>query len=235
MVDMATLRRNARIAGLLYLALTLVGPIRLVVIPNMLLGSHNAAVTAHNIATHEMLIRVGIFSDLMAATIDIFLALALFRVFAGVDRPLAVMMALLGFMSTPIYFVNTLNDWGALLFARGTNFVAAFSVAQREAMTMLFVSLHHYGIVANEIFWGLWLVPLGILVYKSGFIPRFLGIWLVVNCLPYLALNVSGVFAPQYADVIENISFPVQLGEVAFMLWLVIMGARTSPVATAPA
>jgi hypothetical protein len=222
---MDSLNRNARIAGLLYLLLILAGPVRLVYIPNALFVG-DAATTAHNIASHEALFRFGIFADLLTATLDILVVFALYRVLGGVDRTLATIMVAFGCADVPIYFVNTLNDVGALLFARGADFLLAFGEPQRVAMTMLFLNLHHYGIVVNEVFWGLWLLPFGILVYKSGFLPRILGVWLVLNCFAYLAQSVVGILQPQYLERVADIAFPLQLGEIAIMLWLVIMGVR---------
>ena len=232
---MDLLKRNARIAGLLYLALVLVGPIRLLYIPTVLFVTGDAAATAHNIASHESLFRLGIFSDLVAATLDIFVVIALYRLLNGVDRTLATIMVILGIADVPIYFINTLNDFAALLFARGGDFLSAFDPAQRIAMTMLFVNLHHFGVVVNEVFWGLWLLPFGILVYRSSFLPRFLGIWLVLNCFAYLVQSVAGVLMPQYADAISNFAFPMQFGEIAIMLWLIVMGAKQRPAVPAHA
>jgi len=113
-------------------------------------------------------------------------------------------MLVLGLMDVPIFFVNSLNDVGALLFARGADFLPAFGEPQREAMVMLFLRLHHYGEVVNEVFWGLWLLPFGMLVYKSRFLPRLLGVWLMLNCFAYLAQNVTGILLPQYAAVVNN-------------------------------
>ncbi len=93
-------------------------------------------------------------------------------------------------------------------------------------MAMLFLRLHHYQIEASLVFAGLWLVPLGILVYKSGFLPRLLGVWLIVDCFAWLAIAFTAFLAPQYADLVDNITRPITLGEVAIMLWLLIMGAR---------
>lgn len=229
---MGSLNRNARTAGLLYLMLVLVGPVRLIYIPSVLFVTGNAAATAHNIASHEALFRVGIFADLVAATLDIFVLLALYRLLNGVNRNLATIMVIFGLADVPIYFLNTLNDVGALLFARGANFLLAFGQSQRDAMTMLFLNLHHYGVVVNEVFWGLWLLPFGILVYKSGFLPRFLGVWLVLNCFAYLTETFTGVLLPQYADMAANVAFPLQLGEVAIMLWLIIKGAKAQGAVT---
>ena len=229
---MNSLSGKARVAGLLYVLLILVAPIRLIYIPSVLFVTGNAAATAHNIASHEALFRLGIFTDLVTAILDILVVLALYRLLSGVDRGLATLMVIFGLMDVPIYFVNTLNDFGALLFAGGADFLSAFTQAQRESITMLFVNLHRDGVTINEVFWGLWLLPFGLLVWKSGFLPRILGAWLVLNGFAYLAQNVAGVLFPQHLDLIENIALPVQFGELAITLWLVIMGANDKRVVT---
>ena len=88
-------------------------------------------------------------------------------------------------------------------------------------------------VVAAEIFWGLWLFPLGVLAYRSRFLPRFLGVWLVINGFAYLAMSFTGLLLPQYEDMVSNIAFPAQLGELAFMWWLVIKGAKPQPLGAA--
>ncbi|HME80732.1 MAG TPA: DUF4386 domain-containing protein [Candidatus Eremiobacteraceae bacterium] len=231
---MSSLSRNARIAGLLYLAVVLLGPVRLKYIPSVLFVTGDAAATAHNIASHEHLFRIGIYTDLLSATMEIFVMLALYRLLNGVDRTLATTMVILGIADVPIYFVNTLNDFGALLFARGGDFLSAFGQTQQYAMVMQYLNLHDYGVVVNEVFWGLWLLPFGILVYKSGFLPRILGVWLVLNGFAYLAQNFAGVLLPRYADAVGNVAFPFQLGEVAIVIWLIVMGAKERPVVTPP-
>src|SRR6266849_157279 len=230
---MSSLSRNARIAGLLYLTL-LTAPLRLIYIPSKLFVAGNASATANNIAAHEMLFRLGIVSDLFTATMAIFLTLALYRLLKGVDQDLARLMVILGsLMVTPIYFLNTLNDVAALLLARGADFLFVFDKPQRDALAMLFLRLHHHGVVANEIFWGLWLFPLAILVIRSGFLPRFLGFWLIINGVAYLITSFTGLLLPQYEGLVSNITFPALLGELVFMLWLVIKGARVQPSAAA--
>ena len=234
---MDTTKRNARIAGLFYLSL-MTAPLRLVYIPNKLIVSGTAAATASNIAAHETLFRLGILSDLFTATMSIFLTLALFRLFKDVDRDLARLVVILGaLMVAPIYFVNTINDAAALTLIRGADFLNVFNQPQREALAMLFLKLHGAGIVANEVFWGLWLFPLGVLAYRSRFIPRVLGVWLMVNCFAYLALSVTAILWPRYEQKVYTSVFPVMLGEIAFMLWLLIVGAkeRAPRAVTAPA
>jgi hypothetical protein len=229
---MTPLSRNARIAGLWYLTL-MTAPLRLLYIPSKLFVTGDATATAANIAAHETLFRVGILSDLLTGTMTIFLLRALYRLFEPVDRSLAHLMVILGcYMVTPIYFVNTINDAAALMLVRGPDFLSVFNKAQRDALAMLFLRLHGHGVLVNEVFWGLWLFPFGLLVYRSRFLPRILGVWLMINCFAYLAQNVTGILWPQYEDTVANWSFPVMFGELAIMLWLIIMGAKErEPVA----
>ena len=205
-------------------------------------GAEDGRLSEHQVVAapaHETLFRLGILSDLFTATMSIFLTLALFRLFKDVDRDLARLMVILGsLMVAPIYFVNTINDAAALTLVRGADFLNVFTQSQREALAMLFLRLHGAGVVANEVFWGLWLFPLGLLVYRSRFIPRILGVWLMINCFAYLALSVTAILWPQYEHTVYATVFPVMLGELAIMLWLLIVGAKErSPgaAATAPA
>src|SRR5438132_4273148 len=223
---MSLTHNPGRVAGLFYLSL-LGAPLRLVYIPNTLFVTGSATATANNIAAHELLFRLGIVGDLLTGTMAIFLTLALYRLLKGVDQDLARLMVILGsLMVTPIYFLNTLNDVAALLLVRGADFLSVIEKPQRDALAMLFLRLHHGGVVANEIFWGLWLFPLAALVIKSGFLPRLLGFWLVINGFAYLTTSFTGLLLPQYEDLVSNITFPALLGELAFMLWLVIKGAK---------
>src|SRR2546425_2201668 len=161
---MGSTRNPGRVAGFLYLLL-LAAPLRLVYIPSKLIVTGNATATANNIAAHELLFRFGIVADLFTGVMALFLTLALYRLLKGVDQDLARLMVILGsLMVTPIYFLNTLNDVAALLLVRGADFLSVFDKPQRDALAMLFLRLHHGGVVANEIFWGLWLFPFGLLV-----------------------------------------------------------------------
>lgn len=223
-------KKNARIAGLLYLVGSLFGIVRLIYVPNTLFVYGNATATAKNIAEHELLFRFGIVSYLVCAALWIFVTLALYRLFKGVNQGLAVLMVILGsLMVTPIFFVNTVNDAAALLLVRGGGYLSVFDKPQREALARLFLDLHHQLDLANEIFWGLWLIPYGLLVYKSRFLPRILGVWLIIACFAYLALSFTGFLLPAYEDQVNNIAQPLLLGELATMLWLLIMGTNEKP------
>jgi hypothetical protein len=221
------LSRNARIAGLLYVVASAVGIVRLMYVPKALIVSGNASVTAANIAAHESLFRVGIVCNLLGAALWLCVPLALYQLLKGVDQTLAALMVILGaVMQVPLFFVNTATDMATLLFARGGDLVAAFSQPQRDAFVRLFLDLHHAIDLANAIFWGLWLIPFGMLVYRSRYFPRFLGVWLIAACFGWLAFSLTGFLFPAYEDQAFTYGQPLMIGEVVMMLWLVVMGAR---------
>lgn len=224
---MNTLNRNARVAGLLYLLLIVVAPYRLIYIPTTLFVSGNTGATVANIASHETLFRLGIFCDLLSGTLVLFLTLAFYRLFASVDRKLAALVVILGgLLPAALYFFNVLNDAAVLLIARSPDFLSVFDQGQRDALAMLFLKLHGQEIGAAMVFWGLWLLPLALLVLRSGFMPKLLGWWLILNGFAYLAQSITWSLLPRFEDVVSRIAFPLQFGELALMLWLLIMGAR---------
>ncbi len=226
--------KAARVAGAVYLLLAVTTAFSLIYIPRTLIVRGNATATANNILAHETLFRLGIVADLISAVIFIFLVLALYRLLNGVNKTHASLMVTLVLVSAAVGFMNVLSNIAALTLFRGADFLAVFEKPQRDALAMLFLGLSGQGIVINEIFWGLWLFPFGVLVFRSGFLPRILGVWLIVNGFAYLAMSFTGLLLPQYEDTVSNIAFPALLGEMAVMLWLVIKGAKVQPLA-APA
>jgi len=231
---MSSARDPGRVVGYWYLLLVLLGPLNLIYIPNKLFVPGNAAATAGNIAAHQWLFRFGMVSDLLGAVVLIFLVLAFYRLFKGVDQHLAVLLVIVGgVMPALINFVNVVSEAGALMVAQGPDFLSVFDKPQRDALVMLFVRLHHHQIVAADILWGLWLFPMGALVYKSAFLPRFIGVWLIINGVAYVVLSLTGLFAPQYQDKVFLFSQPALFGELAIMLWLVIKGANPPEALTA--
>lgn len=217
-------KNPGRVAGFLYLLL-LAAPLRLIYIPNTLFVHGDATATANNILEHETLFRLGMFSELFCGIVLIFLTLAFFRLFKGVSRYHAVLVIILGgVMPACINFFNVINDAAVLILVRGADFLSVFDKPQRDALAMLFLRLHGQEIVAAQILWGLWLIPLAVLVYRSGFLPRFIGVWLVINGCAYVAMSVTGLLWPQHQIGISGVMFPALLGEMALMLWLMIKG-----------
>jgi hypothetical protein len=231
---MNSTRNPGRVAGIWYLLLTLIGPLRLMYIPNKLFVAGNASATVDNIAAHEWLFRFGILGDLACGVILIFLVLAFYKLFKGVGQNLAVLVVIFGgVMPAVIDFVSVVNDAAALMVVRGVDFLSVFDKPQQDAIAMLFLRLRANQNTAAEILWGVWLLPLAVLVYRSRFLPRFLGVWLTINGLAYVILSFTGILLPQYQGGVFSLSTPALLGEVALMLWLVIKGAK--PPALYPA
>ena len=224
--------KAARIAGLIYLAMIIVAPFCLLYIPNKLIVRGNAAATAENILAHETLFRLSIFGDLIAQVIFICLAVAFYRLFRDVNKTWALLMLCFVLTSAAVCFLNVLNDVAALILFRGKDFLVAFDKPQRDALAMFFLRLYNHGQFIAELFWGLWLFPLGLLVYRSGFIPRFIGIWLMINCVGWLVLNFTALFFQESYNALLGYLQPVLFGELVFMLWLLIKGARVPALTT---
>jgi hypothetical protein len=226
---MSPTKNPGRFAGLLYLLTSFVGFFAMGYVPNKVIVHGNAAATAINIAASETLFRLGIASEIIGHTGFVFVALALYDLLQGVNRRHASLMVILIVVSVPIAVLNELNSIAALVLVRGADFLSIFEKPQREALAMLFLNLHDRGFVLAEVFWGLWLFPLGLLVYRSRFLPRFLGVWLALAGFAWLILSLTGVLMPQYTGRVYVYSQPAIVGEIAFMLWLVIKGAKPKP------
>jgi hypothetical protein len=203
-------------------------------VPDKLIVLGNPAATANNITGSETLFRFGIVGELIGQAGFIFVALALYDLLKGVNRRHATLMVLLIVVSIPIAFLNEVNAFAALALIRGADYLSIFDKPQRDALAMLFLHLHGRGFVVAEIFWGLWLVPLARLVYQSRFLPRFLGVWLALAGVAWVIVSLTSVLLPQYQDKVNTYLQPAIFGEIVFMFWLLIKGAKPpSTISTA--
>ncbi len=218
--------KAARIAGAIYLSIVLTAPFTLLYVPGKLIVRGDAAATASNILAHETMFRLAVIGDLVTDVIFVSLAIALYRLLSSVSRTWALLMLSFVLVSAAVGFLNTLNNVAALILFRGGDFLAAFDKPQLNALGYLFLRLQNQGIFMNELFWGLWLFPFGLLVFRSRFLPRLLGVWLMINCFGYVALCFIGLLAPHYYSAAFRWSQPILLGELAVMLWLLIKGAK---------
>ena len=220
------MRNPGRIAGIWYLLLIVVGVPGLAIIPGRLFVRGDAAATAANIAAHERLFRFGILSDLAGAVILIFLVMAFYRLFEGVDRNLAALVVIFGgVMPAVVTFVSVVSSFGALMIVQGADFLSVFDPPQRQALAMLLLRLRDHQNTAAEALWGVWLFPLGTLAYRSRFLPRVLGVWLVLGGCGWVAVSLAGILLPQSQDKALAWAQPFCLSEVALVLWLLIRGA----------
>lgn len=219
-------RNPGRYAGLLYVLMSIIGFFAMGYVPDKLIVHGNAAATANNIAASETLFRLGIAAALIGQTGFIFVALALYDLLKAVNRRHASLMVLLIVVSIPIALLDELNSFAALVLVRGADFLSILDKPQRDALAMFFLHLHGRGLVVAEIFWGLWLLPLALLVYKSRFLPRFLGVWLALAGFAWVILSLTSTLLPQYQDKVYTYSQPAIFGEIVFMFWLLIKGAK---------
>ena len=232
---MHPLKKTARVAGFLYLLVTLTGPFVLLYVPGKLFVTGDASATASNILAHQSLFRAYIVVGLISELLFISVVLVLYRLLKGVSAQLATVMVILILLDAPLAFLGVANEVATLTFLRGANFLAAFDKPQRDALATLLISFDQQSVFVSEVFWGLWLLPLGVLVYRSGFLPRLLGVWLFLNGLAYLALSATGMLLPEHVKIVRTIITPILFGEMALMLWLLIMGVRVHPsTVTAP-
>jgi Domain of unknown function (DUF4386) len=219
-------KKAARIAGAIYLSMVFTAPFSLLYVPGKLIVRGNATATATNILNHETMFRLAILADLISQVIFICLGIALYRLLREVSRPWAWLMVAFVLVSAAVCFINALNDIAALILFRGGEFLSVFDKPQRDALGMLFLRLHSHGLFIAEMFWGLWLFPFGLLVFRSGFLPRFIGVWLMINCFGYVLLSITALFFQAYYSALFLYCQPLLLGELAIMLYLLIRGAN---------
>ena len=179
--DVNATQKTARFAGALYLLSSVAAGVPLIYVSNSLIVPGNAAATANKILGSEMFFRAGIVSELIGAVVFIFMVRALYRLLSGVNKNHASLMVILVLVSVPITFLNAMNEIAALTLLHGDHFPLAFDKNQREALALVFLNLHGDGATLANIFWGLWLFPFGVLVMRSGFLPRLLGALLLLN------------------------------------------------------
>jgi hypothetical protein len=225
--------KAARIAGAVYLSMVFTGPFSLIYVPSKLIVHGNATATAASVLTHDTLFRFGIVAGLFGQVLFICLSVALYRLLSDVNKTWARLMVGFVLVAAAVGFINELNNLGALILFRGGEFLTVLDKAQLDALGMLFIRLHGQGNMIAEIFWGLWLFPFGLLVFRSGFLPRFIGVWLMINCFGYLVLSMTALFFPAYTDTVFLFLQPVLFGELAIMLWLLIKGAKVVATSTA--
>ena len=232
---MNTPRATARVAGALYLLMAFTGAFSIMYIPSTFIVPGDAAATVGRIQASESLYRVGIAVDLITHILFIALVLTLYQLLKGVDRWWASLMVILVLVSVPIAVINTLNLAAPLILSSDAAFLSAFDKPQLDALSMMFLKLRGHGISTVSIFWGLWLFPFGLLVYRSGFIPRILGAFLIAGCFAYLMDSFTALLLPAYAPTVSQFTLvPLALGEFSMIFWLLIKGVNDQPSATMP-
>ena len=216
----------ARRAGLLYVLAGSTAPFAYLYVPDTLLVQGDALATADRVRASEGLLRAAIFGELYGATLLVFSALALYQLFKSVNQRIATLMAVMILVSVPISYINALNHIAPLILLKSSAIASVLNPGQVAAQVMLFLRLHANGLVINQIFWGLWLFPIGVLVMRSGFMPRwvayplfFAGAGYVINSLGVLLLP------PSLRGITEKMQI-LGVGEMPFDFYLLIWGVR---------
>ena len=223
---------TARLAGLLYLMVVLTGVFSLAYVPGQLINAKDAVTTTQNILAHETLFRAGILSSMLCYTAFLVLPLALYRLLQGVHRGAAQLMVALAVVSVPISILNLQQKWAVLSLIETNAGQPPHNIA---AQVMQALTAYDNGILLVTLFWGLWLLPFGYLVYRSGFLPKLLGLLLMLGCAGYLTNLCGHTLLPNYGQlgIGKYISLPASLGEIGTCLWLLIAGIKntTKPAA----
>jgi Domain of unknown function (DUF4386) len=222
---MTSERRLARIAGCLYLVVAVGGMFAELFVRSSIVEPGNAAATADNIRASSTLFRAGFIADLVQATFFLLTAMALYLLLRHVHELVARAMVVFVAVSVAIMCLNLLNQWVALQVATGEGPASAFGSAGSDALTGLFADMHRSGYLIAQMFFGLWLLPLGYLVLRSGWFPKVLGVLLIVGCFGYLVDLFVQFLVPGIAEGIELfVLAPAAVGELAFIAWLLVKG-----------
>ena len=213
-------KRSARIAGSLYLVVAVLGGFAELYVRARTVVAGDEAATADNIRESATLFRFGFASDLVQATFFLFTAMALYLLLRHVNEPVARAMVVIVAVSVAIICLNLLNQYMALQ-------VATKSAPGTDALAGLFADMHAAGYLIAQIFFGLWLLPLGYLVYRSGYFPKVVGILLALGCCGYLIDTFMHFLAPEIAETISAIVLmPAAIGELSFVAYLLVKGVR---------
>jgi len=186
----------------------------------------DATATAHNITSNEPVYRLGILTGFVTLVMFIFLVTTLYKLFRNVNQGLALLMVLLVSVGVAVALGNLLNRFAPLVLLCGADYLSVFSKAQLDALALSFLRFQSNGATISSAFWGLWLFPFGILVIRASFLPKILGILLVIAGFGYLTSSITSIVLPEYSHVVSQYIMPLYFGEVPIIFWLLIRGAK---------
>ena len=217
----------ARVAGLIWVIIAIMATFAEFFVRQALIVPGDVAATAANIVASGSLFRAGFASDLVVFVIDVALAGVLYALLRPVSRTLALVMSFARLAMASILGLNMLNMFTALQLLTGAEYAAAFDKGQLQALAYVFLNAQSSGYALGMVFFSLHLAVLGYLVYRSGFLPRILGIVMIVAALGYLANSFTGFLVPEYAATLEVVVIVAALlGELPLALWLLIKGVN---------
>jgi hypothetical protein len=221
-------KRLARIAGVLYLLMGIFSGFALLFVYARVYVPGDAATTAGNLVANSGLVRVGVVADLVQATFWVFTALTLYQLLKHVNKSVASAMVVLAAIGAGIVMLNEVFGFEALRVATGAVNLASLGAAGSNALALLLVDSQHYGLLIAQIFFGLWLVPLGILAYNSGWFPKALGIVLIVGAAGYIVDMLAALLVPDFGKAIHSyVTIPSAIAEIWMVGYLLVVGVKT--------
>lgn len=230
LISLTHIKRTARLSGLLYLIWVLTAAYGLMIVQPMTIVRGDAAATSAKILENEFIFRTGIINGIFSSLIWILIGLSLYKLFRHVNEGQAKLLFALVIVQVPATFITSALDITSLMIFKG-DILDTIEISQRQDLAMLLFKINDNTAIALEMFWGLWLFPFGYLVYKSGFIPKVLGVFLILNGIAYVIHFFTHIIFTDYQKIVFKISTPVwTLGEVSIMLWLLIIGIKASSV-----
>lgn len=227
---MRPIDRSAKMAGLFYLIYLFLLPISTTLRSQMVV-SGDAALTAQNIMANEVVFRLSIVTELFAAIFFVLAAWALYTLLRSVNKNVALLFFILNACGAAVQCMGVAQLSTALDLLSGSDYLAVIPTAQLQAEALLNIEAYHNGFIAANVFFGVWLLPLGYLVYRSGFLPRWLGVLLMADfvCVTYWILQFY--LLPDYG-YISTPGFAISFAaEVGLTLWLLVKGVKTVPMA----
>jgi len=232
---MNALKKTARIAGFWYLLMGICSGFSMMYVDSKLYVPGDAAATVSKILASERLFRLGIVFNIVGQIAFLFLALALYKLFKAVDRDQARLMVILIVASVPIACLDMLNQYVPILLLSNAGYLSAFEPAQLNALAMVFLDMHKQGYFIAEFFWGLWLFPFGLLMFKSGFMSKTLGVLLMAGCFGYLGECLVIFLFPGHKAMSDPGIAIAALAEISSILWLLIKGVKDPKTAVVKA
>lgn len=226
------LNKKARSAGILYIIMAGFLIFSGMYVDPKLFVSGDAMSTVSNILSSAWLFRLGFVGNLVGYILNLFLVLVLFDLFKSVNKSQARLMVILIVAGVSIAFLNILNQYTPILLFSGAEHLSSFNPAQLQTLSMVFLDMYTHGTMIAEIFWGLWLIPLGLLVFKSGFVPKILGVLLIIGCFGHLISFLSTFLFPDYSVILIPIAETAMIGEIPIFLWLLIKGVKDQQLTT---
>src|SRR5215208_1546724 len=226
-------KRIARIAGIFYLLVGITGGFAEGFVDPKIYVAGNAAATAGNVLANQGLVRMSVVSHLVDAVFFVLTAMALYILLQHVQKSMAMAMLVFVAVAVGIITLNAVFQFEALQVATDASYVTAFGVAGSNALVLLLLDIQHYGTLAAQVFFGLWLAPLGYLAYKSGLFPKALGVTLVAATVCYLVHLITAFLVPDFHKQIHIfLTIAPAISEIWMVFYLIVVGVR-SPRATA--